>query len=202
MRNLSFDLLVNIRHERLPSLGCDWRCGRGANRAKSSRRRYDRGSLGKYLRELPRRHQPKGYTDPARTVRLQGSAARARRFSAGIEREPVLFITAARWFSTVRWLTPRSAAMFLLGCPARTRSMTWRWRTVRPAIELAAVSRQADCLAVSPACSRARSTLASSSSYPIGFSMKSTAPAFIAWTAIGTSPWPVIMIAGSNCRSL
>ena len=26
----------------------------------------------------------------------------------------------ARWFSTVRWLMPRSAAIFLLGWPART----------------------------------------------------------------------------------
>src|ERR1700733_15031783 len=75
---------------------------------------------------------------------FQGAAARARRISAGIEREPVFFITAARWFSTVRWLTPRSAAMFLLGWPASTRSMTSRWRAVRPAIELAAFSRQAD----------------------------------------------------------
>ena len=42
------------------------------------------------------------------------------------------------------------------------------------------------------------STLASSSSRLIGFSMKSEAPAFIACTAIGTSLLPVIMIAGSR----
>ena len=38
--------------------------------------------------------------------------------------------------------------------------------------------------------------LAMSSSRPIGFSMKSSAPAFMALTAIGTSALPVIMIAG------
>ena len=47
-------------------------------------------------------------------------------------------------------------------------------------------------------CSSARSTQASSSSRPIGFSMKSEAPAFMASTAIGTSPLPVIMMAGSR----
>ena len=38
--------------------------------------------------------------------------------------------------------------------------------------------------------------LSSSSSSLNGFSMKSTAPAFIARTAIGTSPWPVMMMIG------
>ena len=32
---------------------------------------------------------------------------------------------AARWLSTVRWLIPRSAEMFLLGSQARTRSKIW-----------------------------------------------------------------------------
>ena len=44
--------------------------------------------------------------------------------------------------------------------------------------------------------SSARSRLAISSSRPIGFSMKSIAPAFIASTAMATSLSPVIMIAG------
>ena len=47
----------------------------------------------------------------------------------------------ARWFSTVRWLMPRSAAMFLLGWPASTRSITSRCRGVRPARWVAADSR-------------------------------------------------------------
>jgi hypothetical protein len=40
--------------------------------------------------------------------------------------EPVLRMMSARCFSTVRWLMPRSAAMILLGCAARTRSMIKR----------------------------------------------------------------------------
>ena len=56
----------------------------------------------------------------------------------------------ARWFSTVRWLMPRSAAMFLLGWPARTNSMIWRCRGVRPATWCAALSRQADSLLAIP----------------------------------------------------
>jgi hypothetical protein len=35
--------------------------------------------------------------------------------NAGSDFDPVLFMMEARWFSTVRWLMPRSAAMFLLG---------------------------------------------------------------------------------------
>ena len=44
-----------------------------------------------------------------------GNAASARRASAGSDLDPVFFMISARWFSTVRWLMPRSAAIFLLG---------------------------------------------------------------------------------------
>jgi len=44
-----------------------------------------------------------------------GPAAKANRANAGSDFEPVRFMIAARWLSTVRWLMPRSAAMFLLG---------------------------------------------------------------------------------------
>jgi hypothetical protein len=37
---------------------------------------------------------------------VRGSAARAKRISVERECEPVLFMTAARWFSTVRWPAP------------------------------------------------------------------------------------------------
>jgi hypothetical protein len=36
----------------------------------------------------------------------------------------------------------------------------------------------------------------------IGLSIKSVVPAFIAASALGTSPWPVIMMAGSRVCSL
>jgi len=48
------------------------------------------------------------------------AAISANRASAGRDLEPVRFMILMRWFSTVRWLMPRSAAMFLLGCPAST----------------------------------------------------------------------------------
>ena len=51
------------------------------------------------------------------------AAASASLASAGSDFDPVFFMIEARWFSTVRWLMPRSAAMFLLGWPARTSSM-------------------------------------------------------------------------------
>ena len=35
----------------------------------------------------------------------------------------------------------------------------------------------------------------------IGFVKNSTAPAFIAWTVIGTSPWPVMKMIGMSIRS-
>src|SRR4029077_20899352 len=140
--------------------------------------------------------QPRAVGQPRDCDAVPGSAESAKRISAESECEPVFFMTAARWFSTVRWLMPRSAAMFLLGWPATPSSMIWRWRAVRPARRVAAASRRTDNLAESRVCSRARSMLANSSPRPIGFSMKSAAPAFMASTAIGTSPWPVIMIAG------
>ena len=44
--------------------------------------------------------------------------------------------------------------------------------------------------------------LSNSSSRPTGFSIKSAAPAFMACTAIGTSPLPVIMIDGKSMAVL
>ena len=72
------------------------------------------------------------------------------------------------------------------------------WRGVSPATWCAALFRQAVSLLESRDCSSARSTLSSSSSRLIGFSMKSDAPAFMACTAMGTSLFPVIMMAGSR----
>ena len=43
------------------------------------------------------------------------AAASANRARAGSDFAPIFFMIEARWFSTVRWLRLRSAAMFLLG---------------------------------------------------------------------------------------
>jgi hypothetical protein len=42
---------------------------------------------------------------------VPGSAASAKPISAERECEPVFFMTAARWFSTVRWLMPKKVYM-------------------------------------------------------------------------------------------
>jgi hypothetical protein len=57
--------------------------------------------------------------------------------SAGSDFEPVFFMIAARWFSTVRRLIPRSAAMFLLGWPSRTKFRISCCRGVRLALQIA-----------------------------------------------------------------
>jgi hypothetical protein len=67
-----------------------------------------------------------GTQNPQRHGLGAQAAAIAVRIRAGRDLEPVFFMIAARWLSTVRWLMPRSAAMFLLGCPASTRSKIWR----------------------------------------------------------------------------
>src|ERR1035437_4149103 len=74
------------------------------------------------------------------------AAASANLANAGRDLEPVFFMIEARWFSTVRWLMPRSAAIFLLGWPARTIPMIWRCRAVSPAMRFAASSRWANSL--------------------------------------------------------
>jgi hypothetical protein len=42
---------------------------------------------------------------------VPGSAASAKPISAERECEPGFFMTAARWFSTVRWLMPKKVYM-------------------------------------------------------------------------------------------
>src|SRR5580658_4531434 len=72
-----------------------------------------------------------------------------RRIRSGTEATPVLRMTAARWFSTVRWLMPRTSAMILFGRPWTTRPMTSRSRGVRLATRSRAVLRQAERFAES-----------------------------------------------------
>jgi hypothetical protein len=77
--------------------------------------RRDFGSARRSAQANPfdRPHRVRGQRRDCDAV--PGSAASAKRISPESECEPVFFMTAARWFSTVRWLMPRSAAMFLLG---------------------------------------------------------------------------------------
>ena len=55
--------------------------------------------------------------DPSRkssSSTLLPAARNANRVNAGRDFDPVLCMIEARWFSTVRWLMPRRAAIFLL----------------------------------------------------------------------------------------
>lgn len=66
------------------------------------------------------RHFGPGPRDSASSAELGGSesppaAISANLASAGKDLDPVRFMILPRWFSTVRRLMPRSAAMFLLG---------------------------------------------------------------------------------------
>src|SRR5467141_2726361 len=112
------------------------------------------------------------------------------------ERACIFFITWPRCTLTVISLVPSSAAACLLSNPATTRPITACSRGVRDWYRSFS-SR-------SPACSRraARSRVMASriavkrSSSPKGFVRNSTAPAFIARTDVGTSPWPVMKMIG------
>ena len=89
--------------------------------------------------------------------------------------------------------------MFLLGCPASTITITSRCRGDSAAALRAAAACQAARFPASRDWSSARLTPASRSGVPAGFLMKPIAPAFIAPTAMVTSPWPVTTMAGRRC---
>src|SRR5580704_7164242 len=86
--------------------------------------------------------------------------------------------------------------MILLGCPATRPSKTWRSRGDRAAI-LSRISAVSECRAASFSCElSAARTAPSKTSLSYGFSIKSTAPCRIAWTARGASACPVMTITG------
>src|SRR5271154_1478616 len=95
--------------------------------------------------------EPSGPADPVFWAATGGfasppAAINAKRASAGRDFDPVRFMILMRWFSTVRWLMPRSAAIFLLGWPASTISITCTWRGVRPSRRPAAEARHSNTL--------------------------------------------------------
>jgi len=105
-------------------------------------------------------------------------------------------ITWPRCALTVISLVPNSEATCLFSRPATTQAMTSRSRRVREAYR----SRSALSSAASSSATRLRSMASriafSSSSSAKGLIRNSTAPAFIARTVIGTSPWPVMKMIG------
>src|SRR5208282_2753979 len=96
---------------------------------------------------------------------------------------------------------PRSRPIALLGCPATNPSSTCRSRGVKPS-RRSAISELSRWISMTVS-TRWRAALIAAIivSSSNGFSRKSKAPSFIASTARGTSPCPVIMMTGKRCPS-
>src|SRR5262245_38562402 len=97
----------------------------------------------------------------------------------------------------VRGLMPRSNAICLLARPPTSPSSTSRSRFDSTASRPSIVRRSASRLLSCASRLRADRTAASKASSSKGFSRKSTAPIFIASTARGTSPCPVMTMTGT-----
>src|SRR6516162_388816 len=93
---------------------------------------------------------------------------------------------------------PRSKAICLLARPATSPLSTSRSRLESAASLFSMSTRSAFRLIAPPWRSIAAVTPASRTSSSNGFSRKSIAPIFIASTASGTSPWPVMTITGTS----
>jgi hypothetical protein len=130
-------------------------------------------------------------------------AANANRASAGRDLDPVFFMIEARWFSTVRWLMCRSAAIFLLGWPASNHHHHHHLALPlgqRIQVMGRFAPPRGQCLGVAGLFDRPVETPQQFDA-PTGFSMKSEAPAFIALTAMVTLLLPVIMTDGNEWPS-
>jgi hypothetical protein len=90
-----------------------------------------------------------------------------------------------------------SMAMTLLALPLATACATSRSRAVSVSRALWAARACASCVASRTLRATARVTASNNTWSLQGFSKKSLAPAFIACTAIGRSPWPLRKITGS-----
>ena len=93
--------------------------------------------------------------------------------------------------------------MILFGFPATRPSSTWRSRSDSVASRSLNSARAALSLVVAlRRRSSAARTAASRASSSNGFSKKSAAPSFIASTASGMSPWPVMTMTGNVAAAL
>ena len=120
------------------------------------------------------------------------------RASSASDRAPIFSMTRARWTLMVFSTVPRSPAICLFNFPATTWSSTSRSRGVSVASRsrTSAMSRCARRATLSV--STASPTAASRSSSFTGLERKFSAPARIARTLVGMSPWPVMNTIGSG----
>ena len=139
-------------------------------------------------RQYPECHDPQGAA--FRKLLSQQDSALARDVTC------ILSIAFARCAFPVRSEIPSSIAICLLSFPATTsnqdRAFTWRQMFV------ARFQLALGASVGSTSASRARAvrTADRSTSRWTGFVRKSTAPAFMALTLIGISPWPVRKMIG------
>src|SRR6478672_10784136 len=190
---------------------CQYRCPRSRaapnpmNAAATETRVCNRGAAGFELCQT-------GFSGKGLELLRAGQstvrAARVMRMSSDRLFACIFVIRLARYTSTVRGLMPRACAMVLFALPATSPSSTWRSRSESEARRAATKVSSSDLRpSFLPRSSAARTArrIASSAN---GFSMKSRAPDFIASTASGMSPCPVITMTGSlmflarnRCRS-
>src|SRR5436309_4631720 len=113
----------------------------------------------------------------------------------------ILRITLPRWAFTVISLMPSSPPTCLFNFPETTNVMTSRSRRLSDPWR----SRSSRISASWPSALRLRSMAfrmaPNMTPSPNGLVRNSTAPAFMAWTDIGTAPWPVMKMMGMSVRS-
>jgi hypothetical protein len=148
------------------------------------------------------RHKQPGKTplsalSTSRGNRARGSASTAILTKSATDLARNFRIAVARCTFTVTSLTPKSAAICLFKAPAATRATISRSR----ALSELKLSRKAEFASSSArrarSFSRAVATASNKSCSRNGLVRKSTAPAFIARTAIGMSPCPVRKTIGT-----
>src|SRR5258707_13718787 len=118
-------------------------------------------------------------------------------------REPAFIfrITLPRCVFTVISLVPSSAPTCLFKKPETTNAMSSRSRRVSEAYPLRSACISASLPSAARLHSMACRMAFTNTSSPNGFVKNSTAPAFMAWTVIGTSPLPVMKMIGMSVRS-
>jgi len=166
------------------------------------------GIIENYLdlkRELIRRgHKFVTETDSEVIAHLLEDEMKTQGASARLE-APSRSIMLPRCISTVRSEMPSDWAICLLDWPATSAASTSFSRAVSNAARSCASRLRRPVAARSSSKVKACWKQPSKACSENGFSMKSTAPIFIARTAIGTSPWPVITTTGQStfrsCRA-
>jgi hypothetical protein len=128
---------------------------------------------------------------------VNGSACTAVLTSSAADLARNFRIALARYTFTVTSLIRKSAAICLLSAPVATRETISRSRLLSEAKRSLKVEFESSFARRTPSFSMASATACNKSCSRNGLVRKSTAPAFIARTAMGMSPFPVRKIIGT-----